>query len=312
MLIALFFVVLGLVWLGFSVLNSKDVPGGNVVENPGKNPENPDPSREKPYIFIAPEKIHQGEPVLITAPGVTDIAQVQSFTFDGRPFFMFIHEGQVSALLGVDLYANAGTYPVVMTLKDGKQIKEDLVISERERVSRPFDIPEKLGGNTHESVNILLKSLAEEGKIINNLPVIYEKLWTEKFDFPLKGNPPVSDEYGYTRVIGNYLSMPHKGTDISVPIGTPVYAMNRGVVAFVGDLRNYGMTVVIDHGAGLQTVYMHLSKIEVVLNEEVEKGDLIALSGDSGYTLDPHLHLTVRIWDISIDAMKFMELLGFK
>jgi murein DD-endopeptidase MepM/ murein hydrolase activator NlpD len=86
--------------------------------------------------------------------------------------------------------------------------------------------------------------------------------------------------------------------------------MNRGIVRFTDSLRNYGKTVVIDHGLGLQTVYMHLSEIIVSLGQMVDKGELIGMSGDTGYVLGPHLHLTVRIWDISIDPIKFLELLG--
>lgn len=304
------FAVIGSLWFILRNPDAQSVVEPIVKENPDKNIPKKDPNREKPYIFIAPEKIHQGELALISLEGVTNTADVESLTIDGRPLYVFLHEGQVTALFGVDLYAKPGTFPVVMTFKDGRQIKEDLTILALERDRRPFDIPEKLGGNTYESVQNLKKSLSEEGKIINNLPVVWEKLWTEKFDSPFKKPFEVSDEYGYTRIIGDYLTMPHKGTDIEAPIGTPIYSMNRGIVKYVGDLRNYGTTVVVDHGAGLQTVYMHLSEAKVVLDQAVEKGELIALSGDSGYTLDPHLHLTIRIWDISIDPMKFLELLG--
>jgi murein DD-endopeptidase MepM/ murein hydrolase activator NlpD len=58
------------------------------------------------------------------------------------------------------------------------------------------------------------------------------------------------------------------------------------------------------------TMYMHLSKINVELGKPVEKGDLIALSGNTGYSLGPHLHLSVRIHGYSIDPIKFLELMG--
>ena len=104
--------------------------------------------------------------------------------------------------------------------------------------------------------------------------------------------------------------MPHKGVDLNAPMGTPVYSMNKGVVKFATSTRNYGMTILVDHGVGLQTVYMHLSEIKVTNGQAVEKGELLGLSGDTGYVLNPHLHVTVRIWDVSIDTMKFLELLG--
>lgn len=260
-------------------------------------------------ISVYPDSIMQGEPAIIKVNGLSSTTNVKSFTFDNRPLIFFLYEDEVTAFLGVDLNYATGTFPVVLTMKDGKQIKKDFVINARTSVRLPFDIPEKLGGNTPQSLKTLFTSLAQEAKIVNAIPTGYTRLWTEKFRSPLDIPIVVDDPYGYTRIIGNS-SMPHKGTDLKIPIGTPIYAMNRGKVKFTDNLRNYGNTVVIDHGLGLQTVYMHLSEIKVAKDQIVEKGDLIALSGDTGYVLNPHLHLTVRIWDISIDAMKFLELLG--
>ena len=84
--------------------------------------------------------------------------------------------------------------------------------------------------------------------------------------------------------------------------------MNRGVVRLVRNFRNYGKTVVVDHGLGLFAFYMHLSRIKVNEGELVRPGQVIGLSGQSGYAEKPHLHLTVRVDRISIDAMKFMAL----
>jgi murein DD-endopeptidase MepM/ murein hydrolase activator NlpD len=222
---------------------------------------------------------------------------------------MFIYDGQVTALLGVDLNSSAGTFPLVLTLHDGRQVSKDLVVEQRTVILNPFEIPDSLGGNTPQGIKQLISTLALEGKTINAIPTDGKKLWTEKFRYPLNSPIVVADPYGYTRVISNF-TMPHKGTDFEAPIGTPVYAMNRGVVRFTDTLRNYGKTILIDHGIGLQTVYMHLSEISVTNGQMVEKGELIGLSGDTGYVLGPHLHLTVRIWDISIDSIKFLDLLG--
>ncbi len=269
----------------------------------------PKPKPSTPHFSIYPNSVRQGDPALIIAEGVASTSSVKSFTFNNRPLIPFIYEGQVSALLGVDLHSPVGKFPLVLTLQDGKEIKGEFVILPRDEDRRPFDIPEKLGGNTPQSIKNLISTLAEEGKIINAVPTSNQRLWTEKFGSPLNIPLVIDDVYGYTRVIGNF-TMPHKGVDLQANIGTPVYAMNKGQVRFVGDLRNYGGTVLLDHGVGLQTVYMHLSEMKVANGQSVEKGELIGLSGDTGYVLHPHLHVTVRIWDISIDTMKFLELLG--
>ena len=305
-----FFVLLGV--FAFQYFNEPSVSkvdGASVVAVSTPVVRKPVP-RDHPFISITPLETRPGEPALITVEGLTSTTSVKSFTFDNRPLIIFLYEGQVSALLGVDLRAIPGTFPLVLTLRDGQQIKENFIISERVVVQKPFDIPDKLGGNTPVSEKALITSLAQEGKIINAIFTSNQRFWTDKFGLPLKGPLVVSDPYWYTRLLGKSTTMPHKGTDFQASIGTPVYVMNRGVVGFVGNLRNYGKVVVIDHGVGLQTVYMHLSEINVVNGQIVEKGEQIALSGDTGYVLGPHLHVTVRIWDISIDPMKFLELLG--
>ncbi len=281
-----------------------------VVTTTPKVKLKPKPIVTVPFISISPMTVRQGEPVLITAEGVTSTSTVRSFTFDNRPLVIFLHEGQVSALLGVDLRATPGTFPLVLTYNDGRELRGNIVIGEREIIRAPFDIPDKLGGNTPESEKTLIYTLAQEGKIVNAVPTSSKKLWTEKFRAPLNGPLVVTDPYGYTRVTGQSTTMPHKGTDMQATIGTPVFAMNSGMVRFTQNLRNYGNTIIIDHGLGLQTVYMHLSEINVTLDQMVEKGQLIGLTGDTGYVLGPHLHLTVRVWDISIDPMKFLELIG--
>ncbi len=260
-------------------------------------------------LSITPEKIQQGEPALITINGIVSTSSVKSFTLSGRPIVVFLHEGRVTALLGIDLRSVPGTFPLVITLKDGRQVKKDLVINSRNVIKEPFGIPDKLGGNTPESERELISTLAKEAKIVNAIPTAKEKLWTEKFRLPLEGPAVVTSIYGYTRLTGRS-TLSHKGTDLQASIGTPVYASNRGRVGFTDNLRNYGNTVIIDHGLGLQTVYMHLSEIKVTNGQMVERGELIGMSGDTGYVLGAHLHFTVRVWDISVDPMKFLEILG--
>ena len=192
---------------------------------PAKLPSKP---RTTSGIYIYPDDVKQGEPALIIAQGATSTSSVKSFTFDNRPLVMFIYEGQVTALLGVDLRAVSGIFPVVLTFNDGREMKENFVVGERTIVKAPFDIPDKLGGNTVESERQLVSSLAQEGKIVNAVPTANKKLWTEKFRAPLDGPLVINDPYGYTRLIGQSTTMPHKGTDFKADTGTPVYPMNPG------------------------------------------------------------------------------------
>ncbi len=259
-------------------------------------------------LTISPSTFEQGEPVLVTIENL-GTSTIKSLKWDGKVLNVFNNAGEMQALIGLDLRLTPKTYTLELTLDGGEVIKKDLVVGKRAVVSAPLGIPESLGGNTTSSEQELLKTLADEGAIINAIPTGNTKLWSGTFRLPI--NPPITitDVYGYSRETGAS-TLAHKGTDFRAAVGTSVYAMNAGKVAYVGYLRNYGNVIVVDHGLGLQTIYMHLSKVLLKKDDVVEKGTLIALSGDTGYVLGPHLHLTVKINSISVDPMRFMKLLG--
>ena len=86
----------------------------------------------------------------------------------------------------------------------------------------------------------------------------------------------------------------HQGIDIACKISTEVYAARSGKVTFTGYNGGYGMTVIIEHELGYQSIYGHLSKPLVKAGQKVKAGSLIALSGNTGQTTGPHLHFEVR------------------
>jgi peptidase M23-like protein len=110
---------------------------------------------------------------------------------------------------------------------------------------------------------------------------------------------PVSGEstsvFGARRILNGEPRSPHPGIDLRAGTGTPVVAAGGGVVALAGDLYYSGGTVIVDHGAGLFTIYAHLSKIEVKEGATVEAGQRVGLSGATGRVTGPHLHWGARV-----------------
>lgn len=102
----------------------------------------------------------------------------------------------------------------------------------------------------------------------------------------------------------------HQGVDYTVPEGSRVFATADGRVKDVMRSSTHGQTVVIDHGNGYETSFSHLSKVNVVRGQQVRRGDIIALSGDTGLSLAPHLHYEVRLDGMRVDPVHyfFMEL----
>lgn len=262
-------------------------------------------TKKEVTIMFNPENPIQGEPVLVSVENLSGTTTVRSASFNGKALGVFENK----ALLGLDLRQTTGSYLLSVILSDGRTLSKNLTVGKRVIVQAPLGIPDSLGGNTPQAERELLNTLAQEGAIINAIPTSLEKLWNGSFQLPLKGEITVTDVYGYSRLTGAS-TIAHKGTDFRATVGTPVYAMNDGLVAYVGNLRNYGKVIALDHGSGILTIYMHLEEIVASKATMVRKGELIARSGATGYVLGPHLHLTVRINQISIDPEKFMELVG--
>lgn len=97
---------------------------------------------------------------------------------------------------------------------------------------------------------------------------------------------------------GSRWSRCHTGLDFAVPTGTPVGAVGAGIVTFAGPDGKYGNAVRILHEGGIATWYAHLSSIATKRGAQVDVGQLIGLSGATGNTTGPHLHLEVRV-DVS-------------
>lgn len=256
-------------------------------------------------ISFFPEQVIQGEPIMAQVNGKT-VSDVKKITFDGKKVGVFVYQGKPSVLVGIDLKKKPGQYKLLVDFNDGQALEEVVTVGERKKIEVPLGIPAKLGGNTVASQNKLVSTLASENKSLATARTGTKAFWKTAFAEPLK-EIFVTDEYGYGRITGPY-KIPHKGADFRAEEGTSVLAMNRGVVRIAKTYRNYGKTIVVDHGLGLMTFYMHLSKIYVNIGELVLPGQVIGRSGMTGYAEKPHLHLTVRINGTSIDPVKFMEL----
>lgn len=99
----------------------------------------------------------------------------------------------------------------------------------------------------------------------------------------------------------------HAGIDIAVPIGTKVTASASGVVTHAGWKKGYGNLVIVRHNDGKETYYGHLSKITVKENEQVSKGQQVALSGSTGKSTGPHLHFEVRENGVVVNPLKILS-----
>ncbi|NIP22967.1 MAG: M23 family metallopeptidase [Phycisphaerae bacterium] len=133
-----------------------------------------------------------------------------------------------------------------------------------------------------------------------------ERLWSGGFLIPLRNS--YSTLFGTKRIFNNEKESVHSGLDIRGRHGESVWASNRGRVVVAEELFFGGNTVVLDHGLGIYTIYMHLSEIKVAVDDIVEKGKVVGLVGSTGRSTGPHLHFSVKIGSTSTNPLAMTKL----
>ncbi len=120
------------------------------------------------------------------------------------------------------------------------------------------------------------------------------------FVWPLRGR--ISGVYGSQRILNGTPKNPHYGVDVAAKTGTPIGAPAGGMISFAKpDLYLTGGTVIIDHGHGLSSVFVHLSRLDVKPGQRIEQGETLGLVGATGRATGPHLHWGMNWFDVRID-----------
>lgn len=130
--------------------------------------------------------------------------------------------------------------------------------------------------------------------------------FTQAFVRPVEGR--ISGRFGRARVYNGKPGAPHSGMDIAAASGTPVRAPAAGIVTFADkDLYLTGGTLLVDHGHGISSNFLHLSRIDVKVGDRVEQGQVIAAVGSTGRSTGPHLHWGMSWFDVRIDPQLVLE-----
>ena len=148
---------------------------------------------------------------------------------------------------------------------------------------------------------------AIDGAFSQENMLVYDLTLDSFYTDPMNLARDVIDPYGY--IYKNNPTLFHTGSDLRAPVGNIVKAVNRGKVVLVAKrFKREGNMIIINHGLGIFSVYMHLSKMNVKKGAIVEKGQYIGLSGKTGAGVrEPHLHFNIRIKDTYVDPLKFID-----
>ena len=127
------------------------------------------------------------------------------------------------------------------------------------------------------------------------------------FTWPIPGATRITSEFGGRESPTEGASTNHKGVDIGAPTGTPIVAAASGSVVISTYSASAGNYIMINHGGGVYTVYMHMSSRSVSVGDEVSKGETIGLCGSTGYSTGPHLHFGVRIDGSYVNPLNYVS-----
>jgi Peptidase family M23 len=160
-----------------------------------------------------------------------------------------------------------------------------------------FDYPVQKLTLPRHMVELSPEDLARVERENREMARVWAREGPRRFSLPL-GAPldplPPGGRFGSRRIINGQPRSPHGGTDYSTAEGTPVLAAADGTVAMVADQFFGGNAVFVDHGDGLVTMYMHMSRVDVHEGQPVRRGERVGAVGSTGRATGPHLHFGVR------------------
>lgn len=197
------------------------------------------------------------------------------------------------------------SHKLSLILPNGQTLIQKFDIKERKyKVQKINNLPKKMV-TPPESV---YKRIAEDNKAVKKarMEVIAECNLKEGWVVPSKGT--ITGVFGSKRVLNGKPKQPHYGIDIAAPKGTPVIAPRSGKVTLVhNDMYYTGKTMIVNHGCGLTSTFIHLDKIDVKEGDVVRKGQKIAEVGSTGRSTGPHLDWRVNLLDIRLDPQLLLE-----
>ena len=253
-------------------------------------------------IALDTVNVAPGEPARIRVTGVPGDLSV---AYSGLNISGFCVAGADTLLIPIDRTTPPGPVPVAIAVaggESGRVLNTEFTVDPADFDLSIIQLPEHLVSTLDPAT-----TAAE----IATLTAVYSsvtarQIWRGRFLWPIVG--PITAPFGDDRIYepGSVPSF-HSGLDIAAPSGADVGAAQNGVVVWSDYLPIRGNTVILDHGWGIYTGYSHLSARNVEVGGQVFAGQTIGLIGNTGRSVGPHLHLEVRVHNVLLDPMPWLE-----
>lgn len=181
---------------------------------------------------------------------------------------------------------------------DGSETQRDLTLTKRDyAIQRIEGLDQKMVTPPESVLQRIRKDSANVARARAG-ERDYDAVFT-RFIWPAKG--PITGVYGSQRVLNGQPKRPHYGVDVGGPIGTRVIAPASGIVTMADDLYYSGNTLIVDHGMGVFSTFLHLDSITVRVGDTIEKGQQIGTIGETGRATGPHLDWRINLGNKRLD-----------
>ena len=220
--------------------------------------------------------------------------------YDGKPVLVVPNGDAWTAVVGIPLKDAAG--PARLTIDSTGSGEISFEIAEHAYREQRLSVERKYVEPNQDALDRIIA----ERRIIDAALNSYSTGDPERMQFAAPVPGKRSPSFGFRRIFNDQPRSPHSGMDIAAPLGTPILAPTRAVVAATGDFYFNGNTVILDHGQGFVTLYCHLERIDVSKGQKVDAGTTLGLVGTTGRVTGPHLHLSIYLNGAAVDPALFL------
>lgn len=263
-------------------------------------------SEKTAFVSLSSNVIQPGETLLLTLTGAEHPEQVQiqnDFQFAAR--LTDLGDGRAVSFIPASYFTQPGDYSLTVIsdeLPGGSQTLP-IQVAPKDFEVQQLTVDEDMANDTIFNDD----ASAEYREKIWPLKEIYDdaKYFDGPFIRPVEGG--ITTEFGMIRYVNGQPNPRHDGVDIDAGLGTPIRAAQNGRVLFADFVKLTGNTIVIEHGCGLKSWYMHLDTIDVAPDDFVQTGDILGTVGATGFVTGPHLHFSASINGVYIDPFSLED-----
>jgi murein DD-endopeptidase MepM/ murein hydrolase activator NlpD len=260
-----------------------------------------------PEVMARPAPVVQGQTLVVKVQASGALSLTGQLL--GQELTFVTGQDGYWALAGVDALTPPGSYLLALAATEGNTgdrltVQDTLSVTVGNFSTYNVVVPQERQGLLDPTLS------ASEGELVAAVFAGWTLggQWEGAFGYPLAGELRVTAQFGQRRSYnGGRVTGYHSGIDYGADKGTPILAPARGTVVLAEQLQVRGRAVILDHGLGVFTGFWHLSQIDVVVGQVLERGEVVGKVGNSGLSTGPHLHWEMRVRGMPVDPVQWTQ-----